>query len=84
MARRTRCKNGHRKNDKGECEKKYHYYPAEYNKDGISTRIYTQRDNKCRKGYRQLGKSGKCSNKRLRKMTSKHRSWYKDIFGKSF
>jgi hypothetical protein len=78
-----KCKNGYYHDGK-ECVLKYNYYPGQYNKDGLSTKIYTQRNHKCKKGYRQLGKSGKCANKRLRKMTSKNKSLYKGIFGKSF
>ena len=78
-----RCKTGfHRNKVSGECELKYNYHPKPYNRGNVDTMIFTKRNFKCPKGTRRVGKSGKCSNKRLKRMTSKNRNWFSDLFGK--
>jgi|APFre7841882793_1041355.scaffolds.fasta_scaffold01647_1 hypothetical protein len=79
----NRCQTGFHRNKKtGNCELKYNYHSKHYNKGNVDTMIFTKRKFKCPKGTRKVGKSGKCSNKRLKKMSSKNRNWFNDLFGK--
>lgn len=78
-----RCELGYHRNKKtGNCELKYTYYPRKFDQSVVDTKIMTRRGVKCPRGTRKVGKSGRCSNKRLKHMSSKNRNWFSDLFGK--